>query len=106
LDYFEAVQQGRARAKAAIDLLQAVAGPSYPMLFLKLGYTDWTPVGSEMLYSVLPGKAGTAAVVVCDSEGNSKAMTSWVTEPKAQQFANELAAKGLTKYEGEVRLPI
>ncbi len=106
MDYFEAVQQGRARVKGAIDLLQEVVGQCYPMLFLKLGSGDWTPVGNEILYAVVPGKADTAAIVVCDSEGNSKAMSTWLPKTKAQEHAGSLAAKGIAKFEGEVKLPI
>jgi len=106
VDYFEAVQLGRARVKDAIDILQEVAGPCYPMLFLKLGTGDWTPVGEENLFAVVSGKLGTAAMVVCDGEGNSKAMTTWVPAAKAAEYASSLQSKGLAKFEGEVRLPI
>jgi len=106
LDYFQAVQQGRARVQDAVDLLQQTAGLCYPMLFLKIGSGSWTPVGEEMLYSIVPGKSGTAAVVICDAEGNSKAMSAWVPEAKAEEHAQALGSKGLAKFEGEVRLPI
>ena len=45
MDYFAAVQEGRSRVNRAVAMLQGVAGPSYPMLFLKLGNPEWTPVG-------------------------------------------------------------
>ena len=86
MDYFRAVQEGRRRVNLAVGALQEVAGPSYPMLFLKLGAGDWTPVGEEMLHQVLPGKNEKAAVVVCDSDGNSKAIRRWVPPAKAQEF--------------------
>jgi len=104
-DYFTAVQEGRARIKRALDLLQDVAGPSYPMLFLKIGPKEWTPVGEENLYSLLMGKNETAAVVLCDSEGNSKAMSTWVSRPKAAEFASVLESKGVLRFAGEVKLP-
>ena len=106
MDYFDAVQAGRERVKDAIDLLQSAAGPCYPMLFLKLGIQDWTPVGEEMLYSVVPGKNEMAAIVVCDAEGNSKAMTPMLTEPRARECAMLLEARKVPKFEGEVKLPI
>ena len=106
MDYFEAVQKGRERVKAAIDVLQGVAGPCYPVLFLKLGIQDWTPVGDENLYSVVPGKSGTAAVVICDSDGNSKAMTTWVPSAKAEEYCRSLESEGVAKFEGEVKLPV
>lgn len=106
MDYFEAVQQGRGRVQDAINLLQEVVGQCYPMLFLKIGPSEWTPVGTETLYSVVPGKTDTAAVVACDSDGNSKAMSTWVPKAKADEFANALAARGIAKFEGEVKLPI
>jgi hypothetical protein len=106
LDYFEAVQKGRARVQDAVNVLQEAAGPCYPMLFLKVGSGAWTPVGEEMLYAVVPGKSGTAAVVVCDGEGNSKAMSAWVPEVKAEEQARGLGSKGIAKFEGEVKLPV
>lgn len=106
MDYFDAVQAGRERVKDAIDLLQSVAGPCYPMLFLKLGIQDWTPVGEEMLYSIVPGKAGMAAVVVCDAEGNAKTMTPMVPEDKAAEFARQLESKKVTRFDGDVKLPV
>ncbi len=106
MDYFEAVQQGRARVKDAIDVLQEAAGPCYPMLFLKLGIGDWTPVGEEMLFAVVAGKSGSSAVIICDAEGNSKAMTTWVSAEKAADYARSLESRGIAKFEGEVKLPI
>lgn len=106
MNYFEAVQQGKARVQDAVNFLQQVAGPCYPMLFLKVGSGTWSPVGEEMLYSVVPGKSGAAAVVICDAEGNSKAMTTWIQAALAEEHARSLGAKGLAKFEGEVNLPI
>jgi hypothetical protein len=106
LDYFEAVQLGRERVKDAISLLQSVAGPSYPVLFLKLGAETWTPVGEEKLYAVVPGKGENAAVVICDSEGNSKAMTPWFSESKAEEVSRALSGRGVRKFDAEVKLPI
>jgi hypothetical protein len=107
LDYFEAVQVGRQRVKDAIDALQSVVGPCYPMLFLKIGVSEWTSVGEEMLHAVIPGKNNTAAVVICDSEGNAKTMSStWVSTTKADEFSRTLIAIGIPKFVGEVILPI
>jgi len=106
MDYFEAVQEGRRRVKDAIDVLQTVAGPCYPMLFLKIGITDWTPVGEEMLHAVVPGKNDTAALVICDGDGNAKTMSTWVTSAKAQDYAKLLAEKGVPEFDGEVKLPV
>lgn len=106
MNYFEAVQQGRARVQDAVKVLQEVAGQCYPMLFLKAGGGAWSPVGDEMLYSVVPGKTGTAAVVICDGDGNSKAMSPWIPGASAEEHARTLRAKGLAMFEGEVKLPI
>lgn len=105
-DYFNAVQEGRARVKQALERLQEVAGPSYPVLFLKMGIQDWTPVGEEELCALVSGKGGTAAVVVCDSDGNSKAMSAWVPRSEAERIVNALESKGLHRYGGEVKLPV
>lgn len=100
------MQEGRKRVDRAINILQEIAGPSYPMLFLKLGITDWTPVGEEMLQKVVPGKNSTAALVICDGEGNSKAMSTWVPEEKANELSRTLELKGVPVYPGDVKLPI
>ena len=106
MDYFSAVQEGRRRVSRAVDTLQKVAGPSYPMLFLKLGASEWIPVGDEMLRKTIPGKGGTAAVVICDSEGNAKAMSAWLPEAKAEEHSRSLEKEGLPVFPGEVKLPI
>lgn len=106
MDYFAAVKEGRARVNKAVSALQEVAGPCYPMLFLKLGVTDWTPVGEEMLHKVVPGKNRTAALVVCDGDGNSKAMSPFVSEDRAKEFSKNLELKGIPVFPGDVKLPI
>jgi len=87
-------------------MLQEVAGPSYPVLFLKMGVKDWTPVGEENLFATVSGKEGKAAVVVCDSEGNSKAMSRWLERGEAEKVSEKLKTKGLLGYNGEVKLPV
>ena len=106
MDYFEAVKEGRRRVSLAISLLQEVAGPCHPVLFLKLGVEDWTPVGEEMLHQVVPGKNDTAALVICDGDGNSKAMSAFVPSGEAQRFAKSLELKGVPAFPGDVKLPI
>jgi hypothetical protein len=106
MDYYTAVKEGRSRVNRAVRILQEVAGPCYPMLFLKLGVTDWTPVGEEMLQKIVPGKGNAAALVICDGEGNSKAMSAWVPSGRAEEFSRTLELKGIPTYPGDVRLPI
>lgn len=106
MDYFTAVQRGRSRVRVATEVLQEVAGPSYPVLFLKMGMKSWEPVGEEMLYSIVPGKGDTAAVVICDSDGNTKAISSWMEAKAAEDSATALEAKGVRKFAGNPRLPV
>ena len=106
MDYFTAVQEGRSRVNRAVGVLQEIAGPSYPMLFLKLGITDWTPVGEEMLHKILPGKSETAALAICDAEGNAKAMSGWLSVEKASELAKKLESRGVISFPGDVKLPI
>ncbi|TLX98562.1 MAG: hypothetical protein E6K96_00220 [Thaumarchaeota archaeon] len=106
MDYFQAVQEGRTIVQRAIKLLQEVAGPSYPVLFMKTGRTDWSPVGEENLYSVIDGKNDTAAVVICDSDGNTKAMSTWLSKGDAAKSATILESRGIVRFRGEVKLPI
>jgi hypothetical protein len=106
MDYFTAVQQGRSRVRAATEILQDVAGASYPVLFLKMGGDKWEPVGEEMLYSLVPGTGGTTAVVICDSDGNTKAISSWMEEKAARTSAAALEAKGIRNFTGKPKLPV
>ena len=106
MDYFTAVKEGRSRVNQAVSALQQVAGPCYPMLFLKLGVTDWTPVGEETLHKIVPGKNRTAALVICDGDGNSKAMSSFVPDEKAEEFSRTLERRGIPVFPGDVKLPI
>ena len=106
MDYFSAVQEGKKRVNAAIELLQAAAGPCYPMLFLKMGVTAWTPVGEEMLQQLIPGKNETYAVVICDSDGNAKSMSAWLQEARAKEVTGKLAGQGVPVFDGQVKLPI
>ena len=76
------------------------------MLFLKLGMTDWTPVGEEMFHKVVPGKNSLAALVICDGEGNSKAMSGFVPDERAKEYSKSLELKGIPEFPGEVKLPI
>ncbi len=67
---------------------------------------DWNPVGEENLYSIVNGKNDTAAVVICDSDGNTKAMSRWLGREVVAQSASQLQAKGIERYNGDVKLPI
>lgn len=105
MDYFHAVQEGRARVQRAVDVMQEVVGPSYAVLFLKEGKDGWMPVGEESLCSVVNGGNSTAAVVLCDGDGNAKAMSGWFAEDEAEKLAILLESRGVLKYRGEIRLP-
>lgn len=105
MTYFTAVQEGQAHVKKAVELLQEIAGPSFAVLFLKEGKQDWTPVGEENLYSIAEGKDATWALIICDSEGNAKAMSGWFAPSEARKFEAELKSRGIHGYQGSVRLP-
>jgi len=90
----------------AVAVLQEVAGPSHSVLFLKLGVSDWAPVGNEMMYKIVPGKEGTAALVVCDAEGNAKAMSGWLPAERVQTLAKALESREIPSFPGDVKLPI
>ena len=106
MDYFTAVQEGKHRSAKAVDALTQVAGASYPVLFLKTGREDWTPVGDENLCAMVHGKGRAAAVVLCDSEGNAKAISGWISEEDAARVMTTLQSQGLHPYTGEVKLPV
>ena len=73
---------------------------------LKLGSSDWTPVGEEMFHKAIPGKGGTAALVICDADGNSKAMSGWFPVHKTGEFSETLTQRGIPVFAGDVSLPI
>jgi hypothetical protein len=106
LNYFEAVQVGRTRVNIAVEVLRSIAGSCHPTLFLKMGLEEWTPVGEEMLYALVPGKNSTVSVVICDNDGNSKAMSDFVSALDGVRISGVLAAKGIERFEGEVKLPV
>jgi hypothetical protein len=106
VDYFEAVQQGRKRVSDAVAILEEVAGPSYPMLFLQIGVSPWTPVGGEMLQKLVPGKGEMSALVICDSKGNAKAMSAWLPTAEALNSSRSLERRGIPEFPGNVRLPV
>jgi len=106
VDYFVAVQEGRRRVNRAVAVLQEVAGPSHSVLFLKLGVSDWTPVGDEMMHKVVLGKEGTAALVICDAEGNAKAMSGWFPADRVAALAKALESREIPSFPGDVKLPI
>ena len=106
MEYFAAVQEGKKRVSRALAALQDVAGPSYPMLLLKLGVAQWTPVGEEMMQKVVEGKNGTAALVVCDADGHSKAMSGWMLRQRAAECSKTLELNGVPVFSGDVKLPI
>ena len=89
-----------------MEILQEVAGPCSAVLFLRMGSQDWTPVGEETLFAVVVSKNSTAAVVICDGEGNSKAMSGWVPVERAEAIARSLEARGILRFRGEVKLPM
>jgi hypothetical protein len=89
-----------------MGILQGVVGPCSPVLFLKTNSDDWTPVGEESLFAIVTGKNSTAALVLCDGDGNPKAMSGWVPTAQAEGFAHALGTKGLARFYSELRLPI
>jgi hypothetical protein len=106
VDYFRAVQEGRLRVQSALKILQENVGSANPVLFVKMKYDKWEPVGEENFYSVLAGKNDTAAIVICDGDGNTKAMSTWMSRWEAENAAASISAKGLQSFKGEVKLPI
>ncbi len=100
------MQIGRARVNAALEFLQGFAGVCHPLLFLKMGASEWTPVGEEMLYALVPGKNSRVALVICDRDGNSKTMSDWLPESEGKKISDALSAKGIARFDGEVKLPV
>lgn len=104
LNYLDAIRQGRDRVRESMKLLNELGLPSYPLLFLKMEEGDFTPVGEENLYTVLEEKER-ASIVLCDVDGNSKAITPPLSKEQAEKVARQLESMGLKKFEGKLRLP-
>jgi hypothetical protein len=58
-----------------------------------------------MLQKVVPGRNETAALVICDIDGNAKAMSDWVSPLRAEEIARELESRGVSRFSGDVKLP-
>jgi len=44
--------------------------------------------------------------VICDSDGNTKAMSSWLSREDAAKSASILQSRGIERFKGDVKLPI
>ncbi len=106
MEYFEAVQEGRKRAERAVAILRDAAGAASPLLFLSMGPGEWTPVGDESFYSVVSGKDGREAVVLCDPAGNSKAISPWLPPSEVGRLLSVLEGRQIQRHHGQVHLPV
>ncbi len=102
--YLDAIKQGKDRVRESMRILNESGSLSYPLLFLKFGKADFEPVGEENLYSVLEDR-DKRAVVICDSEGNAKAITPWMEEEKTNQIVRSLVSLGIERYKGTLKMP-
>ncbi len=106
MQYFEASQVGQKRSDDAERLLKKYAGFARAAIFLKHKTEGFEPVGEENLYALVEINPGTVMIVFVDSEGNAKAMSSYIGKIRSQQVVKQVEADGIRKYDGKVNLPV
>jgi hypothetical protein len=104
--YFDACKIGQERTDRAAKLLASVSGYAKSAVFLKHETNEFEPVGEENFYAIIPLKPPSVVVVLCDSGGNSKAMSQFFTPKSAESVAKKLEALGIRLYTGEPYLPL
>jgi len=71
-----------------------------------MGVDAWTPAGEENVSAIADRKDDTAAIVLCNSDDNAKAISSWVQRKEAERPPAGLASSGLWAHQVEVKLPV
>ena len=106
MQYFEATQIGQKRIDEAEQLMTKFTGFARGAIFLKRRIDGFEPVGEENLYSVVEINPGTVMIAFVDSEGNAKALSSYIGKIRSQQVIGRIESAGIPKYEGKINLPI
>jgi hypothetical protein len=106
VQYFEATQVGQKRSDDAEKLLAKYTGFARAAIFLKSGKGSFEPVGDENYYAVVEINPGTVMIALVDSEGNAKAMSSYVGKIRSHQVIKQIELDGIVKYDGKVNLPV
>jgi hypothetical protein len=106
VQYFEATQVGQKRSDDSEKLLSKYAGFARAAMFLKSKAGSFEPVGEENLYAVVEINPGTVMIAFVDSDGNAKALSSYVGKIRSQQIVKRIELEGIKKFEGKVNLPI
>ena len=105
MKYFEAAREGQKRTEEAEKLLTRFAGYAKPAIFLKKRVHEFEPVGKEDLFSVVEINPGTVMIALVDSEGNAKAISSYIGKIRAQEVIKQIEEAGIRKYDGDLNLP-
>ncbi|SRR5579875_3344390 len=103
--YFDACKIGQERTEEAAKILGGVSGYAKGAVFLKHESTSFDPVGEENFYAIVQLKPPSVVVVLCDSGGNSKAMSQFLSKQSAESVVKKLEALGIQPYQGEPYLP-
>ncbi len=106
VQYFEATQVGQKRSDISEKLLSKYTGFARAAIFLKNKQGGFEPVGEENLYALVEINPGTVMIAFVDSEGNAKAMSSYVGKIRSQQIIRQIELDGIRRFEGKVNLPI
>ena len=106
MGYFQATREGQRRMEEAQKLLTKFAGYAKPAIFLKRGVQEFEPVGEEDLFSIVEINPGTVMIALVDSEGNAKAISSYMGKIRGQEVIKQIEGAGIRKYEGNLNLPV
>jgi hypothetical protein len=106
MQYYEASKVGQERTEKAAQLLGSVSGYAKGAVFLKHESDTFEPVGEENFYAVIPLRPPSVVVVLCDSGGNSKAMSQFLHPKVAENVVKKLETMGIKMYEGQAYLPM
>src|SRR5581483_4358918 len=115
MQYFAALKIGEKRVKEAREYLNKLSNEqAMPALALRDNRTNvWEPVGEENLYAVLNDAGGYILtdvygymIVICDKNGISKAIVRGLNMERKDHIIKKLQAENITKYKGEVTLPV
>ncbi|MEM3096771.1 MAG: hypothetical protein QXV62_07225 [Nitrososphaerota archaeon] len=104
--YYDAVKLGEKVAAAAQARLASYVGIAYPAMFLKEAGGEWAPVGEEDFYSLIEAKSGGYIIVICDSDGYAKAISSELSGPMVERCVAKMRMDGLAEFKGKLVLPI
>jgi hypothetical protein len=106
MKYTEAASIGMQRVDEAVELLKSITRYARPAFFLKpLADKGYQPVGEENFFAIKAIGDNVFSIVICDEEGNAKAISQPMTKYVMDRFVTKLREKGLKEFKGELNYP-